>query len=214
MPEAVTERGTRAAPLPPHERRAALIEATLPLLLRDGPGVTTRAIAEAAGVAEGTIFRVFASKDDLLSATVSAAMDPTQAALRLRAIDPQTPLRERMLAAAEVLSDRLAQIFGLMEAMRLTRPPDPPQHPGGPPRVLHADLLVILRRLLEPDRERLRMSPEEVARRFRLLVFAGTHPRITDNHPLTAEEIVDLLLDGVCTGPRSATTHESGDSAC
>ncbi|HBX79727.1 MAG TPA: TetR/AcrR family transcriptional regulator, partial [Propionibacteriaceae bacterium] len=50
---------TRAAPLSPDDRRRALIAATRPLLAEFGPDVSTRRIAEAAGVAEGTIFRVF-----------------------------------------------------------------------------------------------------------------------------------------------------------
>ena len=53
----------RAAPLPPDERRRRLVEATLPLLVEHGRGVTSRQIAEAAGVAEGTVFRAFESKD-------------------------------------------------------------------------------------------------------------------------------------------------------
>ncbi len=55
----------RAESLPPDERRAMIIEAMLPLLLEHGEMVTTRQIAEAAGIAEGTIFRVFADKDEL-----------------------------------------------------------------------------------------------------------------------------------------------------
>ena len=42
-----------------------IVAATLPLLLEHGELVTTRQIAEAAGIAEGTIFRVFADKDEL-----------------------------------------------------------------------------------------------------------------------------------------------------
>jgi hypothetical protein len=47
------------------------------------------------------------------------------------------------------------------------------------------------------DAHRLRRSPEECARLLRLMVFAGSHPRITDDNPLSASEIVDLLLHGI-----------------
>ena len=62
--------------MPADERRAMIIEAMLPLLLEHGEMVTTRLIAEAAGIAEGTIFRVFADKDELISAVVEHATDP------------------------------------------------------------------------------------------------------------------------------------------
>ena len=78
----------RATPLPPSERRAAIIAATLPLLRTIGPPVTTREIAKAAAVAEGTIFSVFADKDDLIEATARAGFDP---GLRQLASTPSTP---------------------------------------------------------------------------------------------------------------------------
>ena len=66
MPKTVVTR-SRAAALPPEERRAAIIDAARPLLIEHGENVTTRQLADAAGIAEGTIFRVFADKDELLS---------------------------------------------------------------------------------------------------------------------------------------------------
>jgi AcrR family transcriptional regulator len=67
--------GKRAAALPPEQRRAAIIEAVRPLLAEYGESVTSKQIACAAGIAEGTIFRVFADKDELLDATLDAALD-------------------------------------------------------------------------------------------------------------------------------------------
>ncbi|HEV7760274.1 MAG TPA: helix-turn-helix domain-containing protein, partial [Acidimicrobiales bacterium] len=68
-------RGRRAAAMPPDERRAAIACAALPLLLERGLAVTTRQIAEAAGVAEGTIFGVFPDKASLILAALGTAFD-------------------------------------------------------------------------------------------------------------------------------------------
>ena len=61
----------RARALPPDERRAAILTAVLPVVLDKGMSASTRELAQAAGVAEGTLFRVFDSKDDLILAAVS-----------------------------------------------------------------------------------------------------------------------------------------------
>ncbi|HET9301799.1 MAG TPA: helix-turn-helix domain-containing protein, partial [Propionibacteriaceae bacterium] len=66
---------TRAAPLPLDERRAALIAATEPLLEQFGREISTRQIAEAAGIAEGTIFRAFATKEELIDAVIKDSFD-------------------------------------------------------------------------------------------------------------------------------------------
>ena len=80
----------RAPRLSPDERRAALVDATVPLLLEHGRAVTTRQIAEAAGIAEGTIFRVFATKEELVDAALDAAFDPQTCSRSWR---PSTPPR-------------------------------------------------------------------------------------------------------------------------
>ncbi|MDG4791164.1 TetR/AcrR family transcriptional regulator [Micromonospora sp. WMMD1102] len=202
----------RARPLPPDERRAALVTATLALITEHGIKVTTRQIAEAAGVAEGTIFRVFPHKDGLVRVAVETALDPAPLLAELAAIDLSTPLRERLVELASILQRRLTSIFNLLHSVGMHGPPeDSTKRPGGasghqPP---NEEIYQAIVRVLEPDADRFRCPLPEVARLLRLLTFAGSHPRITDNRPLSPETIADVLLDGV----RERTGNGSGQGA-
>lgn len=80
---------SRAAPLSPDDRRRALIAATRPLLAEFGPDVSTRRIAEAAGVAEGTIFRVFETKQALIEAVILDSLTPHALVAAIEAV-PET----------------------------------------------------------------------------------------------------------------------------
>src|SRR3954471_12734359 len=96
----------RATPMPPDERRAALMAATEPLLERYGRDVSTRQIAEAGGVAEGTIFRAFATKDELIDAVVEEVFDENRTRDAIAAVDRSLPFAERLVAAVTVLQNR------------------------------------------------------------------------------------------------------------
>src|SRR5690606_3215908 len=67
---------SRAPALPAAERRRAIMAVTEALLVERGKDVSTREIAEAAGIAEGTIFRVFATKEAIIDAIFADAFDP------------------------------------------------------------------------------------------------------------------------------------------
>lgn len=179
----------RAPALPRDERRAAIASAALGILRDRGQSATTREIAQAAGVAEGTLFRAFDSKDELVSVALRLAFDPGPLMCAVERIDAGLPLRDRLVEAVGLLQDRYVEVLGLMQAMGLLHPPE---RSGWPGAVLDA-----LEALVEPDAAQLRVSPQETVRLLGLLAFAGTHHVLTQGDTLTPETIVDVVLDGV-----------------
>ncbi len=186
----------RARPLSPEERREAIVAATRPLLHEHGRETTTRLIAEAAGIAEGTIFRAFASKEELFDAVLEAEFDPTAFLQDVAGIDPALALRDRLVAYTTLLQRRFVGIFSLMAAMGLRKPPDSLRSPELRERIATEGLA----RILEPDADRFTLPVDRVVHLIRLLTFSGSHPHISDQRPLSPEEIVDVVLHGVLRG--------------
>lgn len=110
-------RSGRARPMSRDERRAAIALATVPLLEQHGAQVSTRQIALAAGVAEGTLFRAFDDKMELLTAAAERALDPTSGVAELDALPPAGSLAGELTQVAQLLTERGRRIRRVMLAV-------------------------------------------------------------------------------------------------
>lgn len=191
-------RRRRVPALAPEERREALIAATIPLLHEHGLDVSTRQIATAAGVAEGTIFGVFESKSSLVVCSVVKALDPQRTLDGLEAIDRSLPLRDRLVQATELVHARFAENAHLMTAARKlifagAADPQAQERMASSRERLQAALVSVV----EADASQLRRSPGEVVRLLLLFCGANTYGPFGDPEGFSSEETVSLLLDGL-----------------
>ncbi len=187
------EKRERARPMAPEARRDELVYVTRTLLLEHGRATTTKLIAEAAGIAEGTIFRIFPTKEELFQAVLDAEFRPDPFLADLEQISVDLELRERMLALTRLMQRRFQSIFRMMIAIGMPKPPERRREDDEQFRTYVEQQMTAL---LQPDARAFRVPLTQVVRMLRLLTFSGTHPHISDDQPLTAEEIVDVILHG------------------
>jgi AcrR family transcriptional regulator len=189
----------RASPVPPEDRRTSIAVAALNLLLEHGATVTTRQIAEAANIAEGTIFRAFPDKDAVIQAAVDLALDPAPAERALAEIERSLAFEQQLTLAVEIIRQWMGDIGRLVSAV------------GGPAvlavRECPLPELAGLVDLFIPVRGVLRCEPQRAARLLPALTLAFSHPALFGGEPMSAPDIVALLLDGIRARPDSANRH-------
>ena len=190
----------RARPMSPEERRSHILDAAIPLLREHGTDFSTKQLAEAAGVAEGTLFRAFGDKEAILSAAVERYFDPEPFRGALRGIDPDEPTIDKIRQVLQLLSDRFTGVIGFMSAVHgAARPP----RRGTDDR----EWIGILAQLFRP--EEVTIPIETLGFYLRLLAFGAAMPPITSEHVFTIDELLDLVTHGVLPVAASASdiTH-------
>ena len=184
----------RARPMSPEERRLAIIEAVLPLLRERGRDVSSRELADAAGVAEGTVFRAFGDKESLISAAVEHYFDPEPFRNRLRGIDPDEPTADKIAQVLKLLRERFTGGIGLMSALRIEGRP-PPRHEHDEGAWLH-----ILPQVFRP--EELSVPVETLGYYLRLIAFGSSVPVFNEAKRFDDDELIDLVLHGTLATDR------------
>jgi AcrR family transcriptional regulator len=189
------------------ERRAAIVRSTLPLLMEHGGNVSTSQIAAAAGIAEGTVFRAFKDKRDLLIACMRAGMNSDEVVERLAAISTSEPLRPRLTEGVRAISGYLDRIWAVGQALRAggvgpeamqdrMHGGDAPREPGPPPELLRVSQA--MSGLFDESADNLRVRPERAVRMLLALVFSNRMQSAGFGEPFDdPAEIVDLFLHGV-----------------
>nr|WP_255633141.1 TetR/AcrR family transcriptional regulator [Demequina sp. TTPB684] len=175
------------------DRRESILDAVVPLLLRHGGDVTTKDIADAAGIAEGTIFRAFTDKDELIHEAVARFMDPEPTFCALEQIDPSLPLEVKVKAVVEIFRERFTDVVGIVSALGHRKPPHEHRHDAR----LEERASAVFTVLFAPDSERLRVERSLAVFFIRLLAFGSSMPMFTADREVNTDELVDFILRGI-----------------
>ncbi|NLE98041.1 MAG: TetR/AcrR family transcriptional regulator [Propionibacterium sp.] len=186
---------SRATPLPRDERRAAIVDATLPLLEAHGDQLTSRQVADAAGVAEGTIFRAFDSLQDVIDATITEGLSSARLLEQLRAEPFPGDLEGDLAVAMRVLQRyhyRIRVIIHISHASATSAK----ECARDQLTDRHRELVGALVERFAPHAHELAVSPESFVQ-FILIVAHGrqAHTSLGLTH-LDADALIDLALTG------------------
>jgi len=201
------EKRRRAPAMNQEERRAAIVRSTLPLLIEHGGNVSTSQIAAAAGIAEGTVFRAFKDKQDLLVACMQAGLNSEEEVAVIERIGTDGPLQERLTRGVEAISGYLDRMYAIGQALRVggvspeamrerLHGDDEDREPGPPPELLRVSRA--MSGLLDEATDNLRVDPERAVRMLLGLVFTNRMQGHGFGESMgDPAEIVDLFLHGV-----------------
>lgn len=172
------------------DRRAQIIEAVTPAVLEHGGAVTTRQLAEAAGVAEGTLFKAFGDKESLLLALAEYHLTMEHAG-ETDALDLDT-LEEVVTWTLRVLVERTRYVFRLIMALGPIG-----QRAAESARADFEASKLRLAERFEPFRDELRVPPVVAADVVRTLAWAAASSWGEHGSVSSVDDILEVLLHGI-----------------
>lgn len=203
------------------ERRAAIVDATLPLLIEHGANVPTSKIAAAAGIAEGTVFRAFRDKTELLTACLHAVMESDHEVQQIAAIDRALPLSDRLVTALGHVNGYQSRIWAVAQAvhaggvdMREARAKGGPDGAEGnqPPKSI-VRVVNTIAELFDPETDRLRVQPALAARLLLGVIFANRMQGVGLGEAIAEPaDLVQFFLHGVLTSNSTGSNSTASNS--
>ncbi|WP_072314233.1 TetR/AcrR family transcriptional regulator [Agrococcus sp. Marseille-P2731] len=168
-------------------RRAQIVEAVTPAVLEHGAAITSRQLADAAGVAEGTLFKAFGDKESLLTALVEHHM--TDERTEGFESDSLEAVVETMVG---VLVERMRFMFQLVVALGPIA-----QRVAGERRADFEQSKHWIAEHFEPYAGQLRVTPLVAADLVRTLSWAAAASWGEDAPVSSADDILQVLLHGI-----------------
>lgn len=189
----------RATPLPPDVRRQAIIDATRPLIAQHGTRFTTKQVAEAAGIAEGTIFRVFPDKTALIVAVIDATLDPSKPIAALELLHEPT-LDTQVSGILTILGEVFTQASGMFMTLATMHPKESAAWKAEH-HAEHQATMAQRRQLLDdaiqtaltPYQAELRIPLAKLSTMISALVHMNAHSPAT---VLDVADLTDVLMNG------------------
>lgn len=199
----------------PEQRREAIVEAVLPLVREHGAHITTKQIAQAADIAEGTVFRAFKDKDELLRTCVTAALRPDELCAAVRAVPRDTDPATRLTEASRLFLEHFTRFGELVHTLANSGfdlrgdSGHKPSPMSSREQFIH-DLNAAIASLVEPHE--LRIPPDQFANLLQALIlgirFTATSTDIsTTDREVEIRARVDVLLHGAI----AETTNPTGE---
>ncbi|WP_425843317.1 TetR/AcrR family transcriptional regulator [Agrococcus sp. TSP3-2-1] len=181
------------------DRRAQIIDAVTPAVLELGAAITSRQLADAAGVAEGTLFKAFGDKESLLAALVEHHMTDAEPDLDLRA----DSVAELVATLVPVLVERMRFMFGLVMALGPIA-----QRVAAERRDDFERSKRWIAARFEPFAHDLRVTPLVAAEVLRALAWAAAASWGEDEPVSSVDDIMQVLLHGIVAAPGAESGAE------
>lgn len=184
------------------QRRAALVQAALTVIARDGVhAATTRAIVAEAGMSLASFHYAYRSRDELIREVITFVVDSQENVSRA-ALVPGTDLRSTVRAGMQAYFDLLREypereqaMFELMHYSMRT------PELGKLPAVQHGSYLAAARALLEAGGELLdihwALPIDELSRILVALTDGLTYAWLADRNDAAAERLMDNIANTI-----------------
>jgi len=191
----------------------ALLDAAAAVLLRDGSGATTAAIAQQAGVSEALLFYRFKSKEGLIAAVIVREMRPSPRLNELIRHPGDRPVSEVLQELCRHVLEALRRAFPYVEIARAMPNSAQILRPIVLSGMTPERLVELVARYFEAEMGRGRMRPVPPSIAARLVVGAMLERTLSEKSPVNAPPldddaaffrgIADLLLHGAIAAPGS-----------
>lgn len=151
-------------------------------------------------MAEGTIYRVFASLVELQNAVLSELIDPEPVVRAIETIDTTLPLAERVetcIAELQGFAKSSRVLFSVMHRIHQQQPGDAPGQCTKEQLALARDQLAgAICTLLAPDESNLRLSLRQTAAVISSAASLTEHPLLGNGYPQDPKTLAELILFG------------------